>query len=112
MENGRIAVPSLETGGLDGQIAIRVSFFDEGEGGFRLMFNDADGQLQTHTFHKSNTLHWQEVKVIVGSYEFANGLEKNADIVLDNAGDDEDVFHMVEVTWHRTAYLPWVLKTR
>jgi hypothetical protein len=73
------------------------------------MFNDENGELQTYTVHKCNTMQWQEVKIVVGSYQFANSLEENADILLDNAGDDEDIFHMVEVTRYRTAYLPWVL---
>jgi hypothetical protein len=94
---------------LDDLIAIRVSFFDQGDGEFRLMFNDENGELQTYTFSKCNTMQWREVKIVVGSYQFANSLEENADILLDNAGDDEDIFHMVEVTRYRTAYLPWVL---
>jgi len=96
--------------GLTGSIVIRVSYFDEGDGEFRLMFNDSDGQLQTHTFQKNDTQYWEEVTVIVTSYQFANSLEKDADILLDNAGDDDDIFHMVEITLCQKIYFPLAAK--
>jgi hypothetical protein len=82
---------------LTDEIVIRVSYFDKGSGKFRLMFSNRAGELQTYSFQKGNTQLWKEVMAAVSSYEFANSLEKNADVLLDNDGDDDDVFHMVEI---------------
>jgi hypothetical protein len=83
---------------LTGAIAVRVSYLDNDSGKFQLSFQDAAGQLQTHTVQKSNTQSWQDEVITIVDYQFNNGLEKNADILLQAAGDGDDIFHMVEIT--------------
>lgn len=85
-------------GSLTGEVAVRISYFDSGNDEFQLIFNDGAGQRQVQSYRKGNTQLWQEVTVTLSSYQFANGLENNADLLLHNAGDGDDIFHMVEIT--------------
>lgn len=82
---------------LGGDIALKISYFDGDNGKFQLSYNDQTGQLKTHTFAKTGTQLWKEATLTINSYQFSNNLEKNADIQLLNAGDGEDIFHLVEI---------------
>lgn len=83
---------------LSGEITFRISYFDKGNGKFKLVIKDRAGTQQTYSFTKKNTGLWQEATLTLDSYQFANNLSRGADILLDNGGDDDDIFHMVEIT--------------
>jgi hypothetical protein len=82
---------------LSGNITIRIVYFDKGTGGFNLIYKDGSSQEKLKSFSKSNSNTWKEVQVNLDSYRMNNGLSKNADLILNNAGDDDDTFHMVEI---------------
>ncbi|MCB0167915.1 MAG: hypothetical protein KDI79_27050 [Anaerolineae bacterium] len=83
---------------LNGNIDIRVDYFDQGTDSFKVIYKDRTGQFQTQTVKKSNSGQWKEITFMAASYQFNNSLDRSADIVLDPAGDGDDIFHMVEIT--------------
>jgi hypothetical protein len=91
---------------LDSSSAIRVTYFDLGEGAFTVKFAEDSSGNGEYTFQKNNTKEWitVEIGIPVDYYEtlFSNTLEEGADIILKNTAGADDVidntpFHMIEV---------------
>jgi hypothetical protein len=82
---------------LVGEIEVRVVYLDRGTGEFQLAYADTSGGRHLHVFPKSDSGAWKQVVVRTTAYRFANGLEMGADLLLDPAGDDDDVFRSIAV---------------
>jgi len=84
-------------------LAIRVAYFDEGFGLWKLKY-DGMGELDQQgcasfcfRVKKENTMQWKEVTWVVADGYFGGRGKGGADIWLESGDDEDDVFGMVEV---------------
>jgi|Deesub1362A_J573_1020465.scaffolds.fasta_scaffold04181_2 hypothetical protein len=83
---------------LNGQALIRVVYLDRGIGSWQLRYDGPAGpQTVALTMQKTDTGLWKEVLVPVEDALFANRGPGGTDLALHSMGDDDDIFHMVEV---------------
>ncbi len=80
---------------LNGKAKIRVVYLDRGSGSWQLQY---DNGISAGTINKQNSNIWKEVSFTVANGSFANGGTGGTDLALFNGNDDDDIFHMVEVT--------------
>ena len=82
---------------LGGRAQVRVVYLDQGDGQWELRYDSTSGEKSVVVIQKTNSNEWKEVFVDLLDASFANGLEGGTDLSLYNMGDDEDIFHMIEV---------------
>jgi hypothetical protein len=84
---------------LGGNARIRIVYLDQGTGAWELRYDStADGNKSAIVVRKQNTNTWKEVVVDVNDAAFANRQEGATDLSVYNMGDDDDTFHLIEVT--------------
>lgn len=84
---------------LGGRAKIRVVYLDQGEGRWELRYDSKSGaEKSALVVQKQNSNLWKEVVVELEDARFTNGQEGKTDISLFNMDDDDDIFHMIEVT--------------
>jgi hypothetical protein len=80
------------------EVTVRVVYFDEGEGSWALKYHASDDTEKTaYTLTKTNTGQWKEKSITISDGMFSNGCKKNADLMLVNTDNQNDIFHMVEI---------------
>ena len=78
---------------------LRVVYYDQGSGRWTLRYDATGNPQQTAvTVTKANSGIWKEVTVDISDGNFQNRCPHNTDIMLTNVDDDDDVFHMIELT--------------
>jgi hypothetical protein len=101
---------------LNGRAVVRVVYLDQGNGQWELRYDGADAAEQSAiVIRKQNSNRWKEVLVKLNDVRFANRQEGGTDLTLDNMGDDDDTFHLIEVsrpapTYKNQLYLPLIAK--
>lgn len=84
---------------LNGRATIRIVYLDQGNGKWELRYDGATAVEQSALIlQKQNTNHWKTLILPLNDVRFANRQEGGADLTLYNMGDDDDIFHLVEVT--------------
>jgi hypothetical protein len=83
---------------LSGSITIRVVWYDQGTGSWKLTY-DASGNSNKTAFQVSNTgtNNWKEKIVTINDYVFSRRGPNNSDIGLEYVSGANTIFHMVEV---------------
>jgi hypothetical protein len=81
------------------EVKVRVVYFDQGRASWALKYDAVgDPQKTAFTLTKTGSDRWQEKTVTITDGNFFNGGPRNADLVLVNTDDEDDIFHMIEVT--------------
>jgi hypothetical protein len=84
---------------LGGQARIRVVYLDQGSGRWELRYDSTSGaEKSAIVVQKSNSNLWKEVVLELPDVAFMNRQEGGTDLSLFNMGDDDDIFHLIEVT--------------
>jgi hypothetical protein len=77
-------------------VSIRLVYFDQGKGSCRLMY-DAGTPKQALEIKCAGTGRWKECIAKVEDGVFQNGLDRKADFILESMGDEDILFHMLEI---------------
>jgi len=86
-------------------INVRVVYFDQGTGTWQLQYDAVgDAQKTAFTVTKADSGQWKEKIVRLTDAWLGNRCPNKTDFVLASADDEDDIFHMIEVT--RDAALP------
>jgi hypothetical protein len=104
--NGANGTPTMRfnlndtfAGSLGGRARVRVVYLDKGTGKWELRYDSsAAADKSALVVQKTNSNQWKEVWVDLADAAFTNRMPGNTDIALSNMGDDDDIFHMIEVT--------------
>jgi hypothetical protein len=84
---------------LGGRARVRVVYLDRGTGQWELSYDGQTGPNQSAGIvYKQDTNQWKEFVVEVTDAAFLNRQVDGADLSLYNRRDDDDIFHLVEVT--------------
>jgi hypothetical protein len=76
-----------------------VVYLDQGTGQWELRYDSTSGaEKSAIVVKKGNSNQWKEVVLDLTDVAFTNRQEGGTDLSLYNMGDDDDTFHMVEVT--------------
>ena len=85
--------------GAKGPITLKIIYLDQGSGKFSVRYDSvSDPDKIGITITKTNSGKWVEKSLIIADGEFANKGPRNSDFSLVNEDDEDDVFHMVEIT--------------
>lgn len=80
-------------------VTVRIVYYDVGEGSWALKYDAVnDTEKTAMVVHKENTRLWKEKSIILSDGMFANRGPRNADLMLVNTDDQDDIFHMIEIT--------------
>lgn len=80
------------------KITLRVVYYDKGEGSWALKYHaSGDKEKTAFTLKKTNTGKWKHKIVNIPDGMFSNGCENNADLMLVNTDNEDDIFHMLEI---------------
>ncbi len=79
-------------------ISLTVTYLDQGTGSWRLEYDAVnDPSAVGFTVQKQNTGQWRTVTQILNNVYFGNRLPGGSDFRIYNGGDDDDIFHFVDV---------------
>jgi hypothetical protein len=83
----------------NGEIEIRIVWLDKGLAQWSLNYNATDGkEKEAFSNQNKNSGVWVEKIVAIKDAKLANGLQKNADVVIKNNSEDQDIiFHLIEI---------------
>ncbi len=83
---------------LGGSAKVRVVYLDQGHGRWELRYDSVfSSEKSAIIVQKSNSNHWQEIVIELPDVRFINRQEGGTDLTLYNMGDDDDIFHLIEV---------------
>ena len=84
---------------LNGKIAIRLVWLDEGNANWQLNYNGTDSPKKVAFSNSNNNSgKWKEEIITIPDAKFGNSGEKSADIVIENLSESESiVFHLIEI---------------
>ena len=85
--------------GAKGPITLKLIYLDQGTGKFSLRYDaSSDPDKTAVTITKTNSGRWVSKNITIADGEFANKGPLNSDFSLVNEDDEDDVFHMIEIT--------------
>jgi len=77
---------------------IKVIYYDNDEGSWNLLYHASDGTMKSAIKNTNGqTSGWKTIAVILYDALLNNGGEKGADFIIENAGDTDIRFHMLEI---------------
>jgi hypothetical protein len=80
-------------------VEVRVVYFDEGRGSWALKYDAVSNPQKTALeVRKTGSGKWKEVSVALSDANFGNRCPNGTDLMLVNLDQENDTFHMVEVT--------------
>jgi len=80
-------------------VKVRVVYFDKGTGSWSLVYDAIGSPQQTaDTVKKTDSGTWKEKTVTIADGHFGNRAPHQTDLMLVNADDEDDLFHMIELT--------------
>lgn len=112
----RFGVNDQFAASLNGRAVVRVVYLDQGNGKWELRYDGAANAEQSAiVIQKQNSNRWKTVTIGLNDVHFANRQEGGTDLSLYNMGDDDDIFHLIEVsrpvpTYKNQLYLPLAAK--
>ena len=79
-------------------VEVRIVWFDKGNATWSLLYDAVDDK-EKHALlvKKKNTGKWKESTVLLKDACFAHRCEHKTDIILENIGNEDTLFHMIEV---------------
>jgi hypothetical protein len=84
---------------LGGRARIRIVYLDQGNGQWELRYDSKSEAVKSAlVVQKGDTNEWREVIVELNDVNFANRQEGGTDFSLFSMWDDDDIFHIIEVT--------------
>jgi hypothetical protein len=85
--------------GFKGQITLKLIYLDQGTGKFSVRYDAlADPDKTAETITKTNSGKWVEKSVNMTDASFTRKGPLHSDFSLVNEDDEDDVFHMIEIT--------------
>ena len=80
-------------------ITLKLIYLDQGSGNFSVRYDASDDPDKTAiNITKTNSGRWVEKSITIADAAFANKGPRNSDFSLVNEDDEEDVFHLIEIT--------------
>ena len=80
-------------------ITLKLIYLDQGSGKFSVRYDASDDPDKTAiNITKTNSGRWVEKSITIADAAFANKGPRNSDFSLVNEDDEEDVFHLIEIT--------------
>jgi hypothetical protein len=85
--------------GAHGPITLKLIYLDQGTGIFSLRYDSsADPDKAAVTITKTNSGRWVNKSITIADGEFTNRGPLNSDFSLVNEDEEDDVFHLIEIT--------------
>jgi len=85
--------------GAKGPITLKLIYLDQGTGKFSVRYDaSSDPDKTAVTITKTNSGRWVSKNITIAEGEFANKGPLNSDFSLVNEDDEDDIFHMIEIT--------------
>ena len=85
--------------GAHGPITLKLIYLDQGTGIFSLRYDSsADPDKTAVTITKTNSGRWVNKSITIADGEFANRGPLSSDFSLVNEDEEDDVFHLIEIT--------------
>ena len=82
-----------------GTVSLKIIYLDQGAGKFSIRYDSSSRADKTAAMvTKTNSGKWVEKSITIADGAFANKGPRNSDFSLVNEDDEDDVFHMVEIT--------------
>ena len=79
-------------------VRISVIYYDEGDGLWELLYNDAGTGLRSAVSVKcGNTATWKKMEIDLSAAVLNHGLKKGADLILNHISGTDTKFHMIEL---------------
>jgi hypothetical protein len=79
-------------------VSITVTYLDQGTGAWRLEYDSVDDPYAVgFTVQKQNTGQWRTVSHVLSNVHFGNRQNGGNDFRIYNGGDDDDIFHFVDL---------------
>ena len=80
-------------------VSITVTYLDQGTGTWRLEYDAVgDPYAVGFTVQKQNSGQWRSVTQVLNNVTFSNRQAGGSDFRIYNGGDDDDIFHLVDLT--------------
>lgn len=87
------------------EIKIKVIYFDNDGGSWELLYHAADGTMKKACdVNNLSFMRWVEKTVTINDAMLSNGGEKGADIIIQNTGNTNIRFHLIEVDKSNAVY--------
>jgi hypothetical protein len=85
--------------GAKNPITLKLIYLDQGTGNFSVRYDaSADPDKTAINITKTNSGRWVEKSITIADAAFANKGPRNSDFSLVNEDDEDDVFHLIEIT--------------
>jgi hypothetical protein len=85
--------------GAKNPITLKLIYLDQGTGKFSVRYDaSADPDKTAINITKTNSGRWVEKSITIADAAFANKGPRNSDFSLVNEDDEDDVFHLIEIT--------------
>jgi hypothetical protein len=85
--------------GAHAPITLKLIYLDQGTGKFSVRYDSsADPDKTAVTITKTNSGKWANKCITIADGEFANHGPLSSDFSLVNEDEEDDVFHMIEIT--------------
>lgn len=79
-------------------VSITITYLDQGTGTWRLEYDSVDDPYaEGFTVRKQNTGQWRSVTEVLNNVYFGNRQSGGSDFRIYNGGDDDDIFHFVDL---------------
>jgi hypothetical protein len=80
-------------------VTVRVVYYDKGTGKWALKYDAVGNSRKTaYTVIKTNSGTWKEKTVILKDAYFGNRGPNSSDLMLASVDNNDDIFHMIELT--------------
>ena len=85
--------------GAHAPITLKLIYLDQGTGKFSVRYaSSADLDKTAVTITKTNSGRWVDKSITIADGEFANRGPLGSDFSLVNEDEEDDVFHLIEIT--------------
>jgi hypothetical protein len=85
--------------GAKGSITLKIIYLDQGTGKFSFRYDSvSDPDKTAVTITKANSGRWVSRSITIADGEFAKKGSWNSDFSLVNEDDEDDIFHLIEIT--------------
>jgi hypothetical protein len=82
-----------------GTVSLKIIYLDQGIGKFSIRYDSSSNPDKVAiTITNTNSRKWVERSITIADGAFANKGPRKSDFSLENEDDEDDVFHMIEIT--------------
>lgn len=80
-------------------LEIRIVWLDEGNTEWSLLYDSKkDPEKVAYTIKNEDSGEWKEKTIVITDAKLANRAQKQSDLFIQASGEDEPVFHLIEIT--------------